>query len=148
MPLSGAGKENMNPQQEGLPHLWLVAGCVNMLLAVALGAFGGHVLKARLAPELMAIYQTGNQYHVYHALGLFAVAFASRMVPASRVICWSGGLIAAGLILFCGSLYILSLSGQLWIGMITPFGGSAFLAGWLLLAIGAWKARGSGSRHS
>lgn len=112
-----------------------------MLLAVALGAFGAHALKASLPPDLMAVYQAGNQYHIYHALGLFAVAFAARMVPASGIIRWSGVLMAAGLVLFSGSLYALSLTGQRWIGVITPFGGTAFLASWLLLAIGAWRDR-------
>jgi uncharacterized membrane protein YgdD (TMEM256/DUF423 family) len=108
---------------------------------VALGAFGAHAFKASLPPELMAVYQTGNQYHFYHALGLLAVAAATGFLPPSRLIRSSGLLMLAGLILFSGSLYVLGLSGQRWIGMITPFGGAALLAGWLLLAIGVWRCR-------
>lgn len=134
-------RPDMNQDRGGSPHGWLMAGSINMLLAVALGAFGAHALKDHLPPELMAVYQTGNQYHVYHALGLFAVAFVARMIPASRAIRWSGVLMLAGLVLFSGSLYALSLTGRRWIGMMTPFGGTAFLASWLLLAIGAWRGR-------
>lgn len=128
--------------QKNESHRWLLmAGGLNMFLAVASGAFGAHALKASLPPELMAVFHTGNQYHFYHALGLFAVAFAAGVFPASRLIRLSGMFILAGLILFSGSLYALSLTGQRWIGMVTPFGGMAFLASWLLLAIGVWKGR-------
>lgn len=131
----------MDRQPNGSLRWFLAAGSVNMFLAVALGAFGAHALKTSLPPELMAVYHTGNQYHFYHALGLFAVAFAAGFFPASRLIRLSGMFILAGLILFSGSLYVLSLTGQRWIGMITPFGGTAFLASWLLLTIGVWKGR-------
>jgi uncharacterized membrane protein YgdD (TMEM256/DUF423 family) len=119
----------------------LILGSINMFLAVALGAFGAHALKARLPPDLMAVYHTGNQYHFYHALGLFAVAVAAAWFRPSRLFVLSGALIMAGLILFSGSLYVLSLTGQRWIGMITPFGGTAFMIGWLLLAAGVWRGR-------
>ncbi|MCU0593466.1 MAG: DUF423 domain-containing protein [Desulfobacterales bacterium] len=119
----------------------LLAGSLNMFLAVALGAFGAHILKNRLAPDLMVIFQTGNQYHFYHALGLLAVAAAAGFVPGSRLIRWSGMFIMAGLVLFSGSLYALSLTGQRWMGMMAPFGGTAFLVGWLLLAAGVWRGR-------
>jgi uncharacterized membrane protein YgdD (TMEM256/DUF423 family) len=119
----------------------MMAGSINMFLAVVLGAFGAHALKASLPPELMAAYETGNQYHFYHALGLLAVAAAAGIFQGSRFISWSGASILAGLILFSGSLYGLSMTGQRWVGMITPFGGTAFMAGWLLLAAGIWKSR-------
>jgi len=120
---------------------WLILGSVNMFLAVALGAFGAHALRAAMPPDRLAFFQTGNQYHVYHALGLFAVALASGFFQDSRFIRWSGGFILAGLILFSGSLYVLSLTGQRWVAMITPFGGTAFMVGWLLLAAGIWRSR-------
>jgi uncharacterized membrane protein YgdD (TMEM256/DUF423 family) len=124
------------------PSKWLlILGSINMFLSVALGAFGAHALKVSLSPESMAIYHTGNQYHFYHATGLLAVALASGFFPNSRLIFWSGVFILAGLILFSGSLYVLSLTGQRWLGMITPFGGMAFLVGWLLLATGVWRGR-------
>jgi len=126
------------------PSKWLlILGSINMFLSVALGAFGAHALKASLQPDMMAVYHTGNQYHFYHALGLFAVASAAGFFPGSRFIRWSGAFILAGLILFSGSLYVLSLTGQRWLGMITPFGGMAFLVGWLLLAVGVWPGRRS-----
>jgi len=128
--------------QSNVTSKWLlILGSINMFLAVALGAFGAHALKASLPPDLMAVYQTGNQYHFYHALGLFAVALASGFFPGSRFIRWSGVLILAGIVLFSGSLYVLSLTGQRWVGRITPFGGAAFMIGWLLLAAGVWKGR-------
>ena len=89
----------------------------------------------------MAVYHTGNQYHFYHTLGLFAVAVAAALFQPSRLFDLSGAFILAGLILFSGSLYVLSLTGQRWIGMITPFGGTAFMIGWLLLAAGVWRGR-------
>jgi len=124
------------------PSKWLlILGSINMFLSVALGAFGAHALKASLQPDMMAVYHTGNQYHFYHALGLFAAASAAGFFPGSRFIRWSGAFILAGLILFSGSLYVLSLTGQRWFGMITPFGGTAFMVGWLLLATGVWRGR-------
>jgi uncharacterized membrane protein YgdD (TMEM256/DUF423 family) len=129
----------MNQQANTWLRWLLMAGGINMFLAVALGAFGAHALKARLTPEMMAVYQTGNQYHFYHALGLLGVAVAAGLLRPSRLIPWSGAFLLAGLVLFSGSLYVLSLTGQRWIGAITPFGGTAFLAGWLLFAVGVWK---------
>jgi uncharacterized membrane protein YgdD (TMEM256/DUF423 family) len=120
---------------------FLILGSLNMCLAVVLGAFGAHALKASLQPEMMAVYHTGNQYHFYHALGLFAVALASGFLQGARLIRWSGVFILSGLILFSGSLYVLSLTGQRWVAMITPFGGTAFIIGWLLLAAGVWRNR-------
>lgn len=131
----------MERQPNGSPKWFMLAGSINMFLAVALGAFGAHLLKSRLPPDLMAVFQTGNQYHVYHALGLFAVAAASNVFQRSRLISGSAAFLAAGLILFSGSLYALSFTGLRWIGMITPFGGMSFLIGWLLLAAGVWKGR-------
>ena len=128
--------------QSNASSKWLlIFGSINMFLAVALGAFGAHALKASLPPDLMVVYHTGNQYHFYHALGLFAVAAAAAWFQPSRLFGLSGAFILAGIILFSGSLYMLSLTGQRWVGMITPFGGTAFMIGWLLLAAGVWKGR-------
>jgi uncharacterized membrane protein YgdD (TMEM256/DUF423 family) len=120
---------------------FLILGSINMFLAVALGAFGAHALKASLSPDLMAIYHTGNQYHFYHALGLFAVAVSATWFRPSRLFDLSGAFILAGITLFSGSLYVLSITGQRWIGMLTPFGGTAFMIAWLLLAAGIWRGR-------
>lgn len=120
--------------------IWVVLGSVGMLLAVAIGAFGAHALKKVLSPDLMAIYETALHYHVYHALGLLAVGLLALYLPSMVLLHWSGILMAVGLVLFSGSLYTLSLSGIRWLGVITPFGGLAFLVAWLLLAVAVMKA--------
>jgi uncharacterized membrane protein YgdD (TMEM256/DUF423 family) len=119
---------------------FLVLGGVGMLLAVALGAFGAHVLKKTLAPEMMAVYETAVNYHVVHALGLLAIGLLALHLPDSGALRWAGILMTAGLLLFSGSLYALSLSGVRWLGAITPVGGAAFLAAWLLLVVAVFRA--------
>ncbi len=109
-------------------------------LAVALGAFGAHGLRARLAADLLATFETGVRYHTYHALALFAVAAAISKWPGSNLPVVAGWLFVAGTILFSGSLYLLAVTGLRWLGAVTPFGGLAFLAGWVCLVIAA--ARG------
>lgn len=116
-------------------------GAVNAFLAVALGAFGAHALKTRLAPDLLAVYHTGVQYHFYHALGLLAVGMLSLQVPGSPLVRASGWLMLAGIAIFSGSLYALALTGVRWLGAITPIGGVSFLAAWLALALAAWRIR-------
>lgn len=123
-----------------MAKLWLTLGSVGMLLAVAMGAFGAHALKKTLTPDLMAIYETAVYYHVYHALGLIAIGLLALHLPATALLRWAGVLMAAGLVLFSGSLYALSLSGIRWLGAITPIGGTAFLAAWSLLAIAVMRA--------
>ncbi|MBD2845950.1 DUF423 domain-containing protein [Paenibacillus sp. IB182496] len=111
----------------------LLLGSINMALAVILGAFGAHALKKRLTPEQLAIYQTGVQYHIAHALGLLLLgAIAGGPVTVQGAMT-SGWLLLAGIVLFSGSLYALSLSGVRKLGAITPLGGLAFIAGWLAL---------------
>lgn len=122
-------------------RIFLVFGSLALLLAVAMGAFGAHLLKTRLAPEMMAVYETAVHYHFYHALGLLAVGLLALHVPAAALLGWVGGLMATGLILFCGSLYTLSLSDVRGLGMITPVGGLAFMMAWLLLAVAVWRAK-------
>ena len=119
---------------------FLTLGSVGMLLAVALGAFGAHVLKKALTPELMAVYETAVNYHFIHALGLLAVGLLALHLPDSGALRWAGILMAAGLLLFSGSLYALSLSGIRELGAITPVGGAALLAAWLLLAVAVVRA--------
>ena len=107
---------------------------INGFLAVALGAFAAHGLRDRLTENLLSSFQTGVQYHMYHALALFGVALLSLQFPASIALRTSGYLFVAGIILFSGSLYILSLSGIRALGAITPLGGIAFLLAWGALA--------------
>jgi uncharacterized membrane protein YgdD (TMEM256/DUF423 family) len=124
----------------GTAKLFLAIGCIAALLAVALGAFGAHGLKARIAPELMAVYKTGVEYHLYHALGLILVGLAAFHLPQSAYLSGAGWAMLAGIVLFSGSLYLLSLTGVRWLGAITPFGGAAFIAAWALFAVAVIKA--------
>jgi uncharacterized membrane protein YgdD (TMEM256/DUF423 family) len=119
-----------------LAKLFISLGAAFAALAVALGAFGAHALSSRLSPELLAVYHTGVEYQFYHALGLLAVGILSRSSADSRALRWSGLLMAAGIVLFSGSLYALSLSGERWFGAITPVGGLAFIAAWICLIAG------------
>ena len=106
--------------------------------AVALGAFGAHGLRARLGPGDLEIWRTAALYHLVHAVAMLAVALAGARVSAGRVVCW---LWTAGIVIFAGSLYGLAVTGVRWLGAITPLGGAAFLAGWLVLAVTAVKER-------
>jgi uncharacterized membrane protein YgdD (TMEM256/DUF423 family) len=120
--------------------LFLVLGCIAALAAVAIGAFGAHGLKARIAPELMAVYKTGVEYHFYHALGLILLGLAACHLPPSAWLKAAGWTMLAGILLFSGSLYLLALTGVGWLGAITPLGGLAFLAAWALFASAVVKA--------
>ncbi len=120
--------------------LFLILGGFNAALAVMLGAFGAHALKVRVSTEMLVVYQTGVQYHFYHALGLVLVGLAITQLPESVPLKWSGGLMLAGIVLFSGSLYGLSLSELRWLGAVAPFGGTAFIAAWVLFVIAVIKA--------
>jgi uncharacterized membrane protein YgdD (TMEM256/DUF423 family) len=119
---------------KNLTRVFVILGSLNAALAVILGAFGAHLLKSQLSENLMATFQTANQYHFFHALGLFAVAFIASHTN-SKLVKWSGFLMFIGIILFSGSLYILSITGIKWLGAITPIGGIAFIGAWILLAM-------------
>lgn len=118
---------------------FLFLGALNAALAVALGAMGAHALKARLAPELLTVFQTGVQYHFYHALGMLLVGLAASRWPESGLFAWSGWLMLAGIVLFSGSLYILSIAGLRGFGAVAPFGGTAFIVARILFAIAVLK---------
>ncbi len=122
-----------------MAKLFLVLGSINALLVVLIGAFGAHGLKARLTVENMTVFQTAVQYHFYHAVGLILLGLIAWHIPASPYLRWSGWLMLAGIILFSGSLYALSITNIRWLGMITPLGGTAFIIAWLLLTIGIIK---------
>ena len=106
-------------------------------LAVVLGAFGAHTLKGKIEPELLTAFDTGVRYHMYHAVALLAVARAR--LTGARLQAAAAWLFLAGIALFSGSLYVLSLTGVRWLGGITPLGGLAFIFGWLCLALAGWK---------
>ena len=120
--------------------IFLPLGSLAMMIAVGLGAFGAHGLKDRLAADMLAVYRTGVEYHVYHALGLLAVGMIAAHLPESDLVKWSGWLMAAGIVLFSGSLYLLALTGTRWLGAITPVGGAAWIVAWALLAAAILKA--------
>ncbi|EAU66701.1 YwdK [Stigmatella aurantiaca DW4/3-1] len=122
-------------------RMWIVLGAANAFLSVAAGAFGAHALKARLSQDLLAVFETGARYHMYHALGLLAVGLVAQARP-SPLFTGAGWAMLAGIVLFSGSLYALALSGIRGLGAITPLGGVSFLAGWALLALGAWRQTG------
>ena len=115
-------------------NLFLVLAGVNGFLAVALGAFAAHGLKSMLGPDLLATFQTGVQYHMYHTLALLAIGILALHFPSQSGLRIAGYLFLAGILIFSGSLYVLALSGIRWLGAITPIGGVAFLAGWAMLA--------------
>lgn len=114
--------------------LFLSLGSILALSAVAIGAFGAHALRARVSPEMLAVYQTGVQYHFYHALGIALVGLAFFHLPDSTALRVAGWLMVAGIFLFSGSLYALALSGQKWLGAVAPIGGTAFILGWAAFA--------------
>jgi len=119
-------------------NVWLVVAALNGLLAVAAGAFGAHALQARLDPHALQIFETGARYQMYHALaiGLAALAMRGASVSPAQL---SAALFLVGIILFSGSLYLLALTGVRALGIVTPFGGLSFLAGWAVLAYAATR---------
>jgi len=123
--------------------LFLTVAALNGFIAVSLGAFAAHGLKASLSADLLSTFQTGVQYHMYHALALFGVGVLTLQFPSNGMLRASGFLFLAGIIIFSGSLYALSLSGVRWLGAITPIGGVMFLAGWALLALAMFNLRGA-----
>jgi uncharacterized membrane protein YgdD (TMEM256/DUF423 family) len=121
-----------------MDRIFFTIGSLLGFLGVAFGAFGAHALKSRLDADLLATFEVGVRYQMYHALALLAVGWACTRWPGTMVTA-SGWLFVAGTVVFSGSLYALSLSGMRWLGAITPIGGVALLAGWLCLAWAAWK---------
>ena len=123
-----------------MDRVFFTLGAVSGLLGVAAGAFGAHALRERLAPDLLAVFETGARYQMYHALALLAVGWATTRWPGPLPL-WAGWLFAAGTLIFSGSLYVLALTGLRWLGAVTPAGGLCFLAGWLCLALAARRCR-------
>jgi len=121
-------------------RLWLVIAALNGALAVAFGAFAAHGLSQQLDAHALGIFETGARYHMYHALamGLAALAMQGK---AARTATWSAALFLAGIVLFSGSLYALAITGERVFAFVTPVGGVSFLAGWVLLALVAWRIK-------
>ena len=121
---------------------FLIAGAVNALLSVAFGAFGAHLLEGRVADKYLDTWQTAVQYQMFHAVGLMVIAIlmSSSLLGPLSSLNWAGYLMLAGIIIFSGSLYVLSLTGISILGAITPIGGVAFIAAWVMIIVAAVKA--------
>jgi len=117
---------------------WLAVGAIAGAIGVALGAFGAHALKSRVTEDLLAVFEVGVRYQMYHALALLAVAWAAGRWPGNWINA-SGWLFVAGILFFSGSLYLMTLTGARWLGAVTPIGGLCFIVGWIALAIAALR---------
>ena len=119
------------------PRIALVCAAILMAAAVALGAFGAHALKTRIGADSIAVWQTAVNYHAWHALGLFGVAVLMTQFAQARGLRHAAWLFVAGIVLFSGSLYAVALGAPATVGIVTPFGGVAFIGGWVVLAFTA-----------
>jgi uncharacterized membrane protein YgdD (TMEM256/DUF423 family) len=122
-------------------QLYLMLGAICAFVGVGLGAFGAHGLKTILEPDMLAVYQTGVTYQMWHSLGLILVALLSQNAPENKWLIFAGRFMFVGIVLFSGSLYLLALLKLKWLGMITPFGGLCFLAAWLSIAVFSFTHR-------
>ncbi len=120
---------------------YVKTGAIAGLLAVAVGAFGAHLLEGRISDHYLEIYNTGVQYHMFHAAGILLVAALADKLHSRKLAAWAFRLLLAGIVLFSGSLYTLAVTGIGVLGAITPLGGIAFIAGWLCLALAARKPK-------
>jgi uncharacterized membrane protein YgdD (TMEM256/DUF423 family) len=128
-------------EREEIVRAFWIMGATFALLGVAAGAFGAHGLRGRLTQDMLDVFEVAVRYQMYHALGLLAVAWATVQWPGSLTTA-AGWLFVAGIVVFSGSLYVLSLTGIRWMGAITPIGGVAFIAGWAMLVLAAARSGG------
>lgn len=119
--------------------LFVILGALNLFLSISLGAFGAHGLEGRISERMLNNWQTGAQYHMVHALGLLFIGLLAGKIGPSSLVSAGGWLIVAGILFFAGSLYLMALTNVTVLGAITPIGGLAFLAGWICIALAAWK---------
>jgi uncharacterized membrane protein YgdD (TMEM256/DUF423 family) len=122
-----------------MAKLFITLASLSGMLAVMFGAFGAHALKGRLDDYALGVFQTAVQYHFYHSLALLAVGILALSQPQTALLKSSGWLFLIGILVFSGSLYLLSITGMRWLGAVTPLGGLAFIAGWACLAATGWK---------
>lgn len=122
-----------------MAKLFITLASLSGMIAVAFGAFGAHALKNRLDDYSLGVYQTAVQYQFYHSLALLAVGLLALSQPQTALLRSSGWLFITGIVVFSGSLYLLSFTGLRWLGAITPLGGLAFIAGWACLAAASWN---------
>ncbi|MGF2618291.1 DUF423 domain-containing protein [Rossellomorea vietnamensis] len=119
---------------------FIIIGAINAFLSVALGAFGAHALEGKISQKYIETWNTGVLYQMFHSIGILIIGVLVGNIAAGSMLNWSGWLMLAGIVLFSGSLYILSLTGIKVLGAITPLGGVAFLIAWVLLIITAVKS--------
>ncbi|MFE4710414.1 MULTISPECIES: DUF423 domain-containing protein [unclassified Paenibacillus] len=124
-----------------MQRTFMAWGALLAMLAVAIGAFGAHILKPVISEHYMTVYETGVQYHMFHALGLVLIALVAGQWGESARLRWAGWLLLIGIVLFSGSLYVLSITGIKVLGAITPLGGVSFIAGWICLALEAFARK-------
>lgn len=122
-----------------MAKLFITLASLSGMLAVMLGAFGAHGLKSRLDAYSLGVFETAVQYHFYHSLALLAVGMLALSQPQTTMLKSSGWLFVLGIVIFSGSLYLLSVTGMRWLGAVTPLGGLAFIGGWACLAATGWK---------
>jgi uncharacterized membrane protein YgdD (TMEM256/DUF423 family) len=122
-----------------MSKLFLILGSVNGATAVSMGAFGAHFLKTKIPEDMLFVFQTAVQYHFYHSLGLMVIGVLAIHIKPEKHLGIAGWIMFIGIILFSGSLYVLSTTATRWVGMITPFGGIAFIVSWVFIAIAVWK---------
>jgi uncharacterized membrane protein YgdD (TMEM256/DUF423 family) len=115
-----------------MERFFFISGAIAAFIGVALGAFGAHSLRTKLTPDMLNIFEVGVRYQMYHALGLIAVAWATTRWPEANLNA-AGWAFIVGIVIFSGSLYLLTLTDTRWLGAITPIGGIAFLIGWAIL---------------
>lgn len=118
-----------------MPSVFLFLSAICGVLGIALGAFGAHGLKTILPPEMLVVYKTAVNYQMWHVLGLGLIAVYQQQQAKSSLLNWAGWLMFTGILLFSGSLYLLAIFNLKWLGLVTPFGGVAFLIAWILVAV-------------
>ena len=124
-----------------MPRIFLTLGSINAFLCVLLGALGAHGLKHILTSEMLVVFQTAVQYHFYHALGMILVGLVLFHLPQSRALKLSGWLMFAGIVLFSGTLYAISLTEFRGLSKIAPLGGLSYMSSWILFAYAAWTSK-------
>ncbi len=123
--------------------IWfIILGALNGFLSVALGAFAAHGLKSRVSSDLLDVFQTAARYEIVHALGLILIGILIKLYPELKGFTFAGWAFLLGILFFCGSLYLLVLTGNRSLGDVAPIGGLSFMVGWILLAITAFKIKG------
>ena len=125
-----------------MAKLFITLASLSGMVAVMFGAFGAHALKNRLDDYALGVFETAVQYHFYHSLALLAVGILALSQPQTALLKTSGWLFILGVLVFSGSLYLLSITGVKWLGAVTPLGGLAFIGGWACLAAVGWKLLG------